>query len=154
MDRRKGLCLVIIAAALVVGFGVAWNAQPGQPATQGQTQSLWSGHEAWRENELRRSAMQAIFEMLVAEQNKNGGYTEGIRLTVDLPFAPSVGMKVAARGCGDRTVQHVTLGLDADDQKPYLLVYLGEHVAPTQEKAEQLVQVYLMHDWKLAGLEK
>ncbi len=90
--------------------------------------------------------MKTILQMTVRE--KDGSFREWMRTTVDLPFAPSVGMVVDTAAWGQQTVQRVILGLDASDRTPYLMVYLGELVAETQTKAEELVKMSLLHGWR------
>ncbi len=94
--------------------------------------------------------MKAVFQVLIWER-KDNGYSETVWKKVDVPFVPPVGMTVDGLGWGDRTVQHVTLCLGSDGQKPWVLVHLGDHVAGGEKKAAELVKLYLMNGWVKAG---
>ena len=69
--------------------------------------------------------------------------------TIDLSFAPQIGMRIedpAFHRNSIWTVKDVLLSINPDGE-PSLVVYLGEHEVDSSDQTQEVTEMYKAHGW-------
>lgn len=94
-----------------------------------------------------RTTLSIDFDGPPSSNNYSRGFA---RKSIDLPFAPPVGMEIEDTAWKEgRKVQRVTLIIE--EREATLFVNLGTLSSDSKEKFEKTLEMYKLHGWEVKG---
>ena len=80
-----------------------------------------------------------------------GGGIEFVRKTIDLPFAPYIGMVIDYGIDSPKNVTNVSLTLIPDYENPYLYLEMNKSETHNEDEQKRLVEAYKEDGWTVPG---
>lgn len=82
---------------------------------------------------------------------KPEGGIEFVHKTIDLPFAPYIGMEIEYGVESPKKVMNVTLTLVPDYEPPYLYLAMEKSETHNEDEQKSLVEAYKEDGWTVRG---